>query len=240
MKENKNNSLKEGILASLLKTIDFLLKKLGYDKDSRIRKKLKPVILIITIILFGLIVIFFTGYSLNKVILAFIGIPILLVIGDWIVSTFNTKEKTKKKLGFFTIFIGIIIIGLIFTYKNRQKIYTVINEITTISNNTIKQEEKKQPKPIQYTDQKTTKPIESKPVTEKVSTEFIEITIGMPTKKVKEIFYGNKKAIITKSNTIQCVFKIPKGIYKLKIIHTDNSKVEIPEIEYSQSKILSL
>ncbi len=135
MTETENNNNKKGALAPLLKTIDFLLAKLGYNENSRIRKKLEPAILTVTIILLGLIVAIFSNlveFDIYKFIGTFVGIPTFLVIGSWIVSAFNITEKTKKKLGVTLIIFSIIAIAIYLLYDNRQKVYNVINEINNL------------------------------------------------------------------------------------------------------------
>jgi hypothetical protein len=131
---------KKGILAPLLKTIDFLLAKLRYDDNSKIRKKLEPAILVVVLILLGFIVALFSNlinFDIKRFVGAFIGIPILLVIGTWIISAFSIKEKTKKRLGILFIVLAVFGFLIYILFENRQVLYNLKKEFDTELNQDI-------------------------------------------------------------------------------------------------------
>lgn len=132
MEKQKKDNNKKGILAPLLKTLDYLLSKLGYEENSRVRKKLEPAILVVVIILLGFLPALFTNlinFEIKKFVGTFIGILILLVIGSWIIAAFNIKEKTKQRLGILFIILAILGFLVYILYENRQVIYDLKKEI---------------------------------------------------------------------------------------------------------------
>ena len=139
MEKNSTDNNKNGILAPLLKTLDFLLAKLGYNENSRIRKKIEPVIVVIVIILLGFIVAIFSNlinFDIKEFVGAFVGIPILLVIGSWIISVFSINEKTKRRLGLLFIGIAVFAFFIYILYENRQLLYYLEKEINTTKTDT--------------------------------------------------------------------------------------------------------
>lgn len=107
-------------------------------KIRELEKKLEPTILVVVIILLGFIVAIFSNlinFEIKKFVVTFIGIPILLVIGSWIISVFSIKETTKKRLGILFIIIAVLGFSVYFLYENRQVIYDLKKEIDTVFKN---------------------------------------------------------------------------------------------------------